>query len=89
MRGALQRVALARDRQRAEPCEPNQTHALRDVHREMRAHLAEAFELAGLAHIELTRVEERLRIANLLADLNIPGGDRVVDRVVADRHLFT
>ena len=66
-----------------------ETGVLRNEHREMCDHLAEAMRMVGLAQTELSRVEERLRIANLLADFNVPGAGRVDGRFVADHHLFT
>lgn len=86
IRTSLQKISSCSDQ--IPTCE-RETGALRHGHLEMCDHLAEAMRLVGLAQIELSRVEERLRIANLLADFNISGAGRVGGRFVADHQLFT
>jgi hypothetical protein len=85
MRSTLQKVAQCsehRNDSNGESTDPSfrETRVLKDVHAEMQMHLSEALELAGMAHVELARVEERLRIANTLADWGVDRRPRVTNR---------
>ena len=59
---------------------------MQTIRNEMYWHINRASKLAQLAQIEMARVEERLRIASLLADWNAPSAGRVIE---GDRDLFT